>query len=178
MRGSRHPTRAAAAPFVLVTLDTFRADHLGRIGGWTDPVETPNLDALADRGALYTSGDRPRPQTVPSHATLLTGEAPASHGVITNRSRLGHPTIASELRAADGERARSSRASCWRRHSGLDAGFDTYDDVLGVRERMPVDPPRSFLADGGATRRPHGGRRESTWLAHRHDPVVRVDPSL
>ena len=91
---------APPLPFVLVTLDTFRADHLGRIGGWGHPVETPDLDALADRGVLYARVIAPAPQTVPSHATLLTGEPPASHGVITNRSRLARPTIATELRAA------------------------------------------------------------------------------
>ena len=180
---ARGPT--PPAPFVLVTLDTFRADHLGRIGGWGHPVETRNLDALADRGTLYSRVVAPAPQTVPSHATLLTGEAAASHGVITNRSRLDRPTIATELRAAGWRTGAFVSSFVLARHTGLDAGFDTYDDVLGFPERLP-----SLLRDRfSPTAERRGDRTVASaidWLAqgttrsfvwiHLYDPHAPYDP--
>ena len=135
--GDRAPQSVAPAPFVLLTLDTFRADHLGRIGGSGHPVETPNLDALAERGTLYSRAVAPAPQTVPSHATLLTGVDAAAHGVITNRSRLARPTIATELGHAGWRTGAFVSSQVLARHTGLDAGFETYDDVLSLRDRLP-----------------------------------------
>jgi len=181
----RAPLPEPPAPFVLVTLDTFRADHLGRIGGWPEPVETPNLDALADRGTLYTRVIAPAPQTVPSHATLLTGEPPASHGVITNRSRLARPTIASELSAAGWRTGAFVSSFVLARHTGLDAGFDTYDDALGFRERMPsllrdrVEPTAERRGDRTVAAAidwlARGTTRSFAWI-HLYDPHAPYDP--
>ena len=70
---------------VLITLDTFRADHLGAIGGYDRPNDpkspTPNLDVLAARGLLHRRGITEIPLTLPSHASMLTGQFPVIHGV-------------------------------------------------------------------------------------------------
>jgi hypothetical protein len=182
---------AAPAPFVLVTLDTFRADHLGRIGGAGYTVETPNLDALADRGTLYTRVIAPAPQTVPSHATLLTGLSPAAHGVVTNRSRLGAlPTIATTLRDAGWQTGAFVSGFVLARHTGLDAGFDTYDDLLGLRERIGSNRIGALFATPfEATRERPGDRTVDASLAwlrrqagrsflwvHLYDPHAPYEP--
>jgi hypothetical protein len=181
----RAPPTEPPPPFVLVTLDTFRADHLGRIGGWGHPVETPNLDALADRGTLYARVIAPAPQTVPSHATLLTGETPASHGAITNRSRLAQPTIATELRAAGWRTGAFVSGFVLARHTGLDAGFETYDDVLGLREHLPsllregfaptVERRGDRTVDAAIDWLERGTTRSFLWV-HLYDPHAPYDP--
>ncbi len=184
------PAGAAPAPFVLVTLDTFRADHLGRIGGSGHRVETPNLDALAERGVLYTRAIAPAPQTVPAHATLLTGAAPSVHGVTTNRSRLKGPTVATRLREAGWRTGAFVSSFVLARHTGLDAGFDTYDDVLGLRERAASMRLGALFTDGiEPTRERSGDRtvaaaldwmragseRSFAWI-HLYDPHAPYDP--
>src|SRR5262245_59405713 len=64
---------------VLVTIDTLRADRLGCYG--YPQVETPNLDALAQRGALFENAIAQAPLTAPSHASIMTGLYPTRHKV-------------------------------------------------------------------------------------------------
>jgi hypothetical protein len=67
---------------VLITIDTLRAD---RVGAYGDPLAaTPQLDALARRALLFREAHAVAPLTLPSHATLLTGRAPSTHGLRDN----------------------------------------------------------------------------------------------
>ena len=71
---------------VLVTLDTVRTDHFGCYGDVRGC--TPNLDQLAARGVRFARAVAPMPETMPetmpSHATLMTGRSPLSHGTTCN----------------------------------------------------------------------------------------------
>ena len=62
---------------LLVTIDTLRAD---RTGGDL----TPNLNALAARGASFLNARSPVPLTLPAHTSLMTGLIPPHHGVRLN----------------------------------------------------------------------------------------------
>jgi predicted AlkP superfamily pyrophosphatase or phosphodiesterase len=63
---------------ILVSLDGFRPDYLDRI-------ETPNLQAILERGlhAKYMIPSFPT-KTFPNHYTIVTGLYPAHHGIIAN----------------------------------------------------------------------------------------------
>ena len=67
---------------LLVTIDTLRADHVGVYG--YDVAHTPHLDSLAARGVLFENAMASVPITLPSHASLLTGQHPPRHGVRHN----------------------------------------------------------------------------------------------
>ncbi len=67
---------------VLVTLDTLSADRLGCYGG--RDVTTPHLDSIAADGVRFARAAAPMPQTAPSHASMLTGRYPFSHGLTDN----------------------------------------------------------------------------------------------
>lgn len=73
---------STAPRVVLVTLDTLSADRLGCYGG--SEVATPRLDELAAIGTRFDRAAVPMPQTAPSHASLLTGRYPLSHGLTDN----------------------------------------------------------------------------------------------
>lgn len=74
------PPPATAKPnIVLITLDTTRADRMGFLG--SPRGLTPNLDALAREGTVFTQAYAQAPLTTVSHATLLTGTYPPYHGV-------------------------------------------------------------------------------------------------
>ncbi len=69
-------TVAAAIPpnIVLITLDTTRADRMGFLGAARGL--TPNLDALAKQGVVFTRAYAHVPLTTASHATILSGTYP------------------------------------------------------------------------------------------------------
>ena len=72
---------AAAAPatisrpnVILITLDTTRADRMGFLGSTRGL--TPNLDAVAREGIVFSHAYSHVPLTTASHASLLTGTYP------------------------------------------------------------------------------------------------------
>src|SRR5215475_8377131 len=72
------PGLAAAATdkpnVILITLDTVRADRMGFLGSKREL--TPNLDALAKNGVVFTRAYSHVPITTASHTTILTGTYP------------------------------------------------------------------------------------------------------
>jgi arylsulfatase A-like enzyme len=84
---------------VIVVLDTVRRDYTGCGGGASS---TPNLDALAEAGACFTHAWATAPWTPPSHASMLTGLLPSSHGWTSKSPRFASeaPTVAELLGGA------------------------------------------------------------------------------
>lgn len=68
------PSLAAPSNVILITLDTTRADRMGFLG--SKRGLTPNLDALAKQGVVFSHAYSQVPLTTPSHATILTGTYP------------------------------------------------------------------------------------------------------
>ncbi|MHC4783944.1 MAG: sulfatase-like hydrolase/transferase, partial [Planctomycetota bacterium] len=67
---------------VLISMDTTRSDHLSCYGIYKNV--TPNIDALAQEGALFKHMYSPVPLTLPAHSSMLTGVHPPRHGVHDN----------------------------------------------------------------------------------------------
>jgi choline-sulfatase len=114
---------------LLVTVDTLRADHVGAYGD--AKAQTRAFDRLAREGVLVEEAVAQVPQTRPSHASILTGRYPYEHGVRDNAAgpiAPGMPTLATVLKAAGYDTAAFIGAYPVSRSSGLDRGFDVYDD--------------------------------------------------
>lgn len=83
------------APNVLVIMSD---QHNSRVMGCAgDPiVHTPNLDALAERGALLDNLYCPAPLCAPSRMSFLNGMLPSQNGVLTNEQmpNPANPTFA------------------------------------------------------------------------------------
>jgi arylsulfatase A-like enzyme/Flp pilus assembly protein TadD len=121
---------APASRILLVTIDTLRGDHLGYAG---HDVETPNLDRLAQSGAVFTRAIAAAPLTLPSHATILSGLYPTRHGARNNgtSSLPGEvETLAERLKGAGYSTAAFVGAFVLDSRFGLEQGFDHYDDDL------------------------------------------------
>jgi arylsulfatase A-like enzyme len=66
--------------------------------GEPSPWETPNMEALADAGMLFTQGYSPAPTCGPSRAGLLTGQHPAkTHFTHVNGNRLPESSSAQKM---------------------------------------------------------------------------------
>ena len=120
---------------VLVTLDTYRADHLSMLG--QHDVSTPTLDYFARKNVYFPNAVCPLPETAPSHASMITGLHPLDHGVVDNASPLvaGADTLAEYLRDQGYSTAAFVSAYSLDRGLGLDQGFAVYDDDFTTRIR-------------------------------------------
>jgi choline-sulfatase len=122
--------RPPAPSFLLITLDTTRADALGIE---TDEVDTPALDGLAARGTVFTQAYATAPLTLPAHTSILTGLYPTEHGVHENGRRYADSEhlLATKLKPLGYKTAAFVSAFPLAAEFGLSAGFDHYDDDLG-----------------------------------------------
>jgi len=123
---------------LLVTIDTLRADALGCYGG---PAATPALDRLAAEGVRFDFAHAHAVLTLPSHASILTGELPFRHGLRDNSGyRLPREarTAATMLKAAGYDTAAFVAAFPLHSRFGLNNGFDVYDDPFGDT-RVPTE---------------------------------------
>jgi len=124
---------AAPRPFarsvVLISIDTLRADHLGSYG-YGRPT-SPNLDALAARGARFTNCWSTAPWTVPAHFSMFTGLYPRSHGVDGWEKSLAEETgtLAAAMKAAGFATAAFVNVKLLSDERGYGRGFDHYELV-------------------------------------------------
>ncbi|MFC1573191.1 sulfatase-like hydrolase/transferase [Candidatus Eisenbacteria bacterium] len=131
---------ASGFNLLLVTLDTLRMDRLGCYG--YESAQTPVLDALASGGIQFEDAITSVPLTLPSHATILTGLHPPSHGVRDNGNHYlspEHITLATTLKGRGYETAAFVSCFVLDARFGLDQGFDLYDFQVtekGHRPRM------------------------------------------
>ena len=117
---------------VLITLDTTRADHLGCY----DPSRetSPRMDALASEGALFTNAMCSASVTPVSHASILTGQHPYTHGLrvlhgqTENRLPAEAVTIAEALSEWGYSTAAFISAFPAGSRFGLEQGFETFDE--------------------------------------------------
>jgi arylsulfatase A-like enzyme/Flp pilus assembly protein TadD len=126
---------------ILITIDTLRADYLGCYGN--PRIETPNLDALAAEGTIFERAYCQAPMTPPSHASILTGTYPPTHGVrdfTASGLRPGFPTLASILRKAGYNTAAFVSAYVLDSVWGFNQGFDSYYDHFEPKEYQGVNP--------------------------------------
>lgn len=86
--------------FLIITTDQHNPTCLGYAGH--PIVQTPNLDALAQRGVAFTRAYVSNPLRTPSRTTLFTGLTTRGHRVRTNGIPLSYdiPTMPAALREA------------------------------------------------------------------------------
>jgi arylsulfatase A-like enzyme/Flp pilus assembly protein TadD len=121
--------RAASRNLLIITIDTLRADRLSCYG--SKFLNTPNIDILARRGALFSRAFAHNPTTLPSHANILLGLTPLTHGVHENSGFIVGKeflTLAEYLKSYKYSTAAFVGAFPLDSRFGLDQGFDIYDD--------------------------------------------------
>jgi uncharacterized sulfatase len=95
-------TQTGSSPpdIVLIVLDTLRADRMSCYGH--KPETTPYIDSFAQDATLFERAIVPGQWTIPSHASLFTGEYPTTHMTNQIYDTLGEEmvTLAELLRDA------------------------------------------------------------------------------
>jgi arylsulfatase A-like enzyme/Flp pilus assembly protein TadD len=119
------------SPIILISIDTLRADHLP-VYGYTK-VRTPNIDALAAGGTVFEHAWSHAPQTLPAHASILSGSLPFATGVRDNVGftvKPGQWMIQKALSARGWPTGGFVSAFVLRGATGIGQGFDTYDSEM------------------------------------------------
>jgi uncharacterized sulfatase len=123
---------------ILVVLDTHRFDRIGSYG-YARPT-TPNLDSLADESLFFKRAVAPGQWTIPSHASLFSGEAPAVHGTVQADDALPKEfqTLASRL-SAEGFTTTGfcNNPLVGVLQNGFTRGFDQFYNYCGVVPSTP-----------------------------------------
>ena len=154
---SHTPRQITARHFVLVTIDTLRADRVGVYGG---SGLTPRLDRMARDGAFAAHATAHVPLTRPSHATFFAGRLPGEIGVRDNLSPAElppTPLLAEMLKGAGFRTAAFVSSIVLDRRGGFARGFDRYEDSF----------PKTDNADLAATLQKPGAetvRAALAWL--------------
>ncbi len=170
----------------LVTIDTLRADHVHCYGD--ESIETPALDGLANDkdGIRFTQAFTPSPITNTSHATILTGLLPSTHGVTDFAVPLSptHATWAELLHAGQSYHTAAFIGAVILDSKtlapGFDRGFDFYDNFpeqsntksrWGRVERRGMD----VVERAEAWLRAHPSGPHFVWV-HLYDPHDPYEP--
>lgn len=129
--GTACDSPAPARPnFLLVSIDTLRADHLGVYGYERDT--SPNLDQFASGAIRFERAIAPAPWTLPSHVAMLSGLHPHDVGIDDIDSSIPEhvPMLAQALNANGYQTAAfvdSAPGGLLGAERGFARGFDRYD---------------------------------------------------
>ena len=128
---NRDPIFNIPKNIILISMDTTRAGHLSCYG-YQDKT-TPHIDALAQNALVFEHCFANIPLTLPSHATMLTGLIPPTHGVEDNLFFVLPDSIKTlpETLKENGYRTYGVvSANVLDKKYNLDQGFDVYNDTF------------------------------------------------
>ncbi|MBN1934294.1 MAG: sulfatase-like hydrolase/transferase, partial [Anaerolineae bacterium] len=131
---------------VLIVLDTHRLDRIGCYG--YNRGTTPSLDAFARETILFERAVAPAQWTIPSHASMFSGEPPTTHMTIQSSDALDprFKTLADRLR----ERGYRTTAFCNNPlvgvlNNGFKRGFDMFYNYSGAIPSVPARSARRAI---------------------------------
>ncbi|HEY0783126.1 MAG TPA: sulfatase [Thermoanaerobaculia bacterium] len=142
------PHAAPPGDFLLISIDTLRADHLGCYG-YRAPT-TPNLDRFRRDAVLFTSAIAQAPSTLVSHASIFTSLLPQQHGA-AHGDHIGlpaaAPTLAEELRRRGARTVSFNEGGQVGQEFGLARGFERYHSTFEYRFADVVEQTLRWLGD-------------------------------
>ncbi len=125
---------------LLVSIDTCRADHTSPYGR---EIDTLTIQRLADEGYVFEEAVTCAPLTQPAHTSLFTGWYPGRHGVRDNANYAlsGEAVTLAEILKDRGYQTGGVVASMiMSKRTGLDQGFETYNDAFSNDEIQRLGP--------------------------------------
>ncbi len=175
------PAADRARDVVLVTIDTCRYDALGFDGN--PRGTTPNLDAVAREGLVFSQAHGQNVLTLPSHVNILTGLYPYEHGVRDNsgfRLASRFETAATLLQHRGFATGAFIAAFPLDSRYGLSRGFDVYDELYHQIEEPQDFRIQQSRADAVVRAAidwygKQAGRPRFLWI-HLYDPHAPYDP--
>lgn len=140
---------------VLVSFDALQAAHVHALG--YERSTTPTIDAMADKGVLFTQAISPAPWTLPAHMSWMTSTYPTVHKVvnkyvvtpdklvISNLQELspGMVTLADVMKENGYATGGFTGSAGVNGMFGFKEGFDVYSDNVPPFTGMEVTIPKA-----------------------------------
>jgi arylsulfatase A-like enzyme len=124
------PKQSRRPNIVLYLVDTLRADHVGCYG--YDKPTTPRLDEFAADATLFTRMQAQSSWTKTSVASIVSGELPRTHGVLSFEDVLDSPYSLAEMLREHGYATGGFNTNSWvTKEFGYARGYDHYDTQSG-----------------------------------------------
>ncbi len=116
--------------FLILSIDTLRADHLGLYGHGRDT--SPRIDALGAGGVVFESAYSSSSWTLPAFASAVTSLYPSTHGVQSLEARLDESfrTLPEFFRDAGYDTCGVTSHNFFSTQSGMRQGFIHFDEEL------------------------------------------------
>jgi len=136
------PDPASRSNFVLIVIDTLRADRLSFAGYRENDL--PAFDRLRSESTYFPNARSTSSWTLPATASLFVSRVPSQHGATAWPSQLGneHTTLAETLRNAGYRTAGWSSNRLITEQRGFHGGFDTFE-LVADPDWKPGTPPQS-----------------------------------
>lgn len=132
------PVKQSSSPYnaILISIDTLRADSLSSYGAkW----ETPQMDRIADEGALFENCYVQSPWTLTSLASMHTGMYPTVNGLNDPNKKISEvrKTLAEYLQEKNFLTQSFVTNGYTRVNFGFNQGFDRYNHMTqGVKKNL------------------------------------------
>ena len=132
---------AHQGPILLISIGGLPTAELASYGA--DRTDTPAIDALAQESIVFDRAYTHSPQTLPAHASLMTGQLPPEHGVRDEAGfalSSGARTLAELLRNRGFTTGAAVSSFLLRPQSGLSQGFSFFDAEIPASngDEMPA----------------------------------------
>jgi arylsulfatase A-like enzyme len=130
------PAPRSTRGYILISIDTLRADHLG-LYGYPKPT-SPFLDSLAQKATVFDEAYSQFPSTLVSHMSMFTGLYPREHGVFPPNSVLSEKieTLPEVFRRNGFRTAGFTEGGYVSGRYGFRRGFDQFVSRDRDRHRM------------------------------------------
>lgn len=155
---------AHQGPLLVIAIDGLSAERLSAYGAKRS--DTPAIDALTADAIVFDRAYTHSPQTLPAHASLMSGKLPFEHGVRDDAGFVladSERTLAELLRNRGFATGAAVSSFLLRRQTGMAQGFAFFDAELPEAEdaqTQPVDRDGSLTADAAERwLRTQGGQR-------------------
>ena len=127
VRGEQHQ-----ANLLLITIDTWRYDHLSAHPAAVSSSLTPRLDELAGSSVVFSEARSHAPLTVPAHASMLSGLRPWELAMASNSARVppGARWLPELLQAEGYTTGAVVSGAVLRGQAGFARGFDRFHEDL------------------------------------------------
>ena len=146
---------ALQGPILLISIGGLPTAELASYGA--ERTDTPAIDALAKESIVFERAYTHSPQTLPAHASLLTGQLPPEHGVRDEAGftlPAGARTLAELLRNRGFTTGAAVSSFLLRPQSGLSQGFSFFDAEIPAPDgdEMPALERQGALTVDAAER--------------------------
>ncbi|MCD4653630.1 sulfatase [bacterium] len=153
---------------VLITIDTFRGDHMGYSGN--PLIRSPTFDSLTRNATVFTEAFTNLPLTLPAHCAMFTSRFPCDINVQTNVHKLSGDVITlAEILRDHGIKTAGFPQAVLKFSRGHQRGFDFFNGGRDAKKGKGYRNPEQLMVATGLDKsgERNGINQVINWISER-----------